>query len=89
MAFADPAVGCATGRLVLTGGAGSGVYWRYEEWIRRHESLFRGVVESNAVAINVYHHAGRVLRANDAFLELVGYTRADLEAGLLNWLANL
>ena len=42
--FTDPAVGCATGRLVLTGGAGSGVYWRYEEWIRRQESRFRGVV---------------------------------------------
>jgi cellulose synthase/poly-beta-1,6-N-acetylglucosamine synthase-like glycosyltransferase len=42
--FTDPAVGCATGRLVLTGGAGSGVYWRYEEWIRRNESRFRGVV---------------------------------------------
>jgi biofilm PGA synthesis N-glycosyltransferase PgaC len=42
-AFTDPAVGVATGRLVLAGGAGSGVYWRYEEWIRRHESRFRGV----------------------------------------------
>ena len=42
--FTDPAVGCTTGRLVLTGGAGSGVYWRYEEWIRRQESRFRGMV---------------------------------------------
>lgn len=43
-AFQDPAVGVATGRLVMAGGAGSGVYWRYEEWIRRQESRFRGVV---------------------------------------------
>jgi len=43
-AMADPAVGCATGNLVLEGGAGSGVYWRYENWIRRQESRFRGVV---------------------------------------------
>ncbi|HVV50910.1 MAG TPA: glycosyltransferase [Polyangia bacterium] len=43
-ALADPDVGCATGRLVLTGGEGSGVYWRYEEWIRWQESCFRGVV---------------------------------------------
>jgi len=43
-AMADPDVGCATGRLVLTGGEGSGVYWRYEEWIRWQESRFRGVV---------------------------------------------
>jgi biofilm PGA synthesis N-glycosyltransferase PgaC len=43
-ALAEPTVGCATGSLVLAGGAGSGVYWRYEHWIRRQESRFRGVV---------------------------------------------
>jgi cellulose synthase/poly-beta-1,6-N-acetylglucosamine synthase-like glycosyltransferase len=43
-AMADDAVGCATGNLVLAGGAGSGVYWRYENWIRLQESRFRGVV---------------------------------------------
>jgi cellulose synthase/poly-beta-1,6-N-acetylglucosamine synthase-like glycosyltransferase len=43
-AMADDSVGCATGNLVLAGGAGSGVYWRYENWIRLQESRFRGVV---------------------------------------------
>jgi biofilm PGA synthesis N-glycosyltransferase PgaC len=43
-ALADPSVGVATGNLVLAGGAGSGVYWRYENWIRAQESRFRGVV---------------------------------------------
>jgi poly-beta-1,6-N-acetyl-D-glucosamine synthase len=43
-ALQDPSVGCATGNLLLAGGAGSGVYWRYENWIRRQESRFRGMV---------------------------------------------
>jgi biofilm PGA synthesis N-glycosyltransferase PgaC len=43
-ALEDPEVGCATGNLVLAGGAPSGVYWKYENWIRRQESRFRGVV---------------------------------------------
>jgi cellulose synthase/poly-beta-1,6-N-acetylglucosamine synthase-like glycosyltransferase len=43
-ALADPSVGCATGNLVLEGPAGSGAYWRYETWLRRQESRFRGVV---------------------------------------------
>jgi len=43
-ALADPSVGVATGNLVLEGEAGSGVYWRYENWIRQQESRFRGVV---------------------------------------------
>jgi biofilm PGA synthesis N-glycosyltransferase PgaC len=42
--MSDEKVGCATGNLILAGGAGSGVYWRYENWIRRQESRFRGVV---------------------------------------------
>jgi biofilm PGA synthesis N-glycosyltransferase PgaC len=40
----DLGVGCVTGNLVLKGSAGSGVYWRYENWIRRQEAGFRSVV---------------------------------------------
>jgi cellulose synthase/poly-beta-1,6-N-acetylglucosamine synthase-like glycosyltransferase len=43
-AMRDQRVGCATGNLVLEGPAGSGVYWRYENWMRAQESAFRGVV---------------------------------------------
>lgn len=42
--FRHAEMGCTTGNLVLSGGAGSGVYWRYENWIRRQESRFRSVV---------------------------------------------
>jgi cellulose synthase/poly-beta-1,6-N-acetylglucosamine synthase-like glycosyltransferase len=42
--LADPSVGCVTGNLRLEGRAGSGVYWRYENWIRRCEARFRSVV---------------------------------------------
>jgi len=45
--FADPAVGCVAGELVLrsegqdaTASAVSGVYWRYEQWIRNCEAAF-------------------------------------------------
>jgi cellulose synthase/poly-beta-1,6-N-acetylglucosamine synthase-like glycosyltransferase len=51
-ALDDPQVGCATGNLVLAGGAPSGLYWRYENWIRKQESRFRGVVGmSGAIAM--------------------------------------
>ncbi len=46
-AMSDDRVGCATGNVLASGGAGSGVYWRYEKWIRRQESRFRGVVGVN------------------------------------------
>jgi cellulose synthase/poly-beta-1,6-N-acetylglucosamine synthase-like glycosyltransferase len=44
--FADPKVGCVAGELILCKGghdassaAVSGIYWRYEQWIRRCESI--------------------------------------------------
>jgi cellulose synthase/poly-beta-1,6-N-acetylglucosamine synthase-like glycosyltransferase len=42
--LSDPKVGAVTGNLQLEGKAGSGAYWRYENWIRRQESKFRSVV---------------------------------------------
>jgi glycosyltransferase involved in cell wall biosynthesis len=45
--FADPKVGCVAGELILrkeshddASAAVSGVYWRYEEWIRKCESIY-------------------------------------------------
>lgn len=45
--FADPKVGCVAGQLILrqenhdpTTAAIGSLYWRYEEWIRKCESLF-------------------------------------------------
>ena len=42
--LADSQVGCVTGNLVLEGSAGSGVYWRYENWIRKQESRLGSVI---------------------------------------------
>ena len=37
-------VGCVSGNLMLEGVTGAGFYWRYENWIRRLEAGFRGMV---------------------------------------------
>ncbi|MGD0295017.1 MAG: glycosyltransferase family 2 protein [Terracidiphilus sp.] len=49
--FADPRVGCVAGELILreechdaASAAVSGVYWRYEKWIRSCESIFASPV---------------------------------------------
>ena len=42
--LADRTVGCVSGNLVLEGEAGSGMYWRYEKFIRRQEARFRSLV---------------------------------------------
>lgn len=50
------------------------------------EARFRRVVESNMIGITFSDANGQVLEANDAYLNIVGYTREDLQAGKVNWL---
>lgn len=42
--LADPEVGCVSGNLVLRGETGAGLYWRYENWIRREEARLRSML---------------------------------------------
>jgi len=58
---------------------------RAEESLRESEFKFRSLFESNVVPLEFWHADGRILDANDAFLRLVGYSRAELEAGLMRW----
>ncbi|AFY47370.1 PAS domain S-box [Nostoc sp. PCC 7524] len=53
--------------------------------LRQSEAKFRRIVESNIVGIYFGDFSGRIYEANDAFLEMLGYTRAELEAGNLRW----
>lgn len=55
--------------------------------LRQHEARFKRLVQSNLIGCIFWHEDGRILDANDAFLQMVGYTREELEAGLLNWKA--
>lgn len=64
-----------------------------ERWQRRHaeerlrdaDERFRRVVESDMLGIMFWDADGAVYDANDAFLRIVGRTRADLERESLDW----
>jgi PAS domain S-box-containing protein len=49
------------------------------------EREFRRVVDANTIAIFTWDIDGRVLDANDAFLQIIGYGREDLRSGRLRW----
>jgi PAS domain S-box-containing protein len=57
-----------------------------ERTLRNTEAKLRGLFESNVVNITFGDATGHIHEANDAFLEMVGATRAELEAGELNWM---
>jgi PAS domain S-box-containing protein len=58
---------------------------RIADALRESESRFRRLSDSNMIGILFWDLRGRITDANDAFLEMLGYTREDLEAGRIHW----
>ena len=58
---------------------------RHVEELQSSEARFRRVVESNMMGVLFCDMQGRITDANDAFLDMVGYSRADLENGQVDW----
>lgn len=60
--------------------------WRSQEALRQSEARLRRLVDANIIGIMYTGLDGRITVANDAFLDMVGYTRQELEAGQVNWI---
>lgn len=58
---------------------------RAEEELKRSEGRFRRLAESNLLGIIFWDADGKIKDANDAFLQMVGYTKEALHAGQLHW----
>ncbi|AKB29070.1 sensory transduction histidine kinase [Methanosarcina siciliae T4/M] len=56
-----------------------------EEALRESEARLRRFYESNILGVFYYNLDGSVIDANNKLLEIVGYTREDLQAGWVNW----
>lgn len=56
-----------------------------EEALKASEAKLKRLVESNIIGVIFIEHE-HIVEANDAFLEMVGYTREDLNNRALNWL---
>jgi PAS domain S-box-containing protein len=58
-----------------------------EEALQASESRFRQLADAGIIGIMTADFSGQVLEANDALLETVGHSRADLQGGTFNWSA--
>jgi len=56
-----------------------------EQALRESEAKFRSVVESNMIGIGFWERDGRITDANDALLNMLGYSRDELVSGELDW----
>lgn len=54
--------------------------------LRQSELRFQRLVQSSIVGIIIADFNGNICEANDAFLEIVGYKRKDLESGQIRWI---
>jgi PAS domain S-box-containing protein len=53
--------------------------------LQEREAKIRRLVDANIVGVLISDLDGRIIEANDAFLEMVAYTRDDLNSGRLRW----
>jgi PAS domain S-box-containing protein len=76
-----------TGKLVAISGIVRDVTERIkaEEALRESEARLRQFYESDMLGVYYFDLEGSVTDANDKLLEIVGYTREDLQAGKVSW----
>ena len=55
--------------------------------LQEREAKVRRLVESNIIGIFIWDFEGRIIEANEAFLQMVGYSRDDLVSDRVRWTA--
>ena len=53
--------------------------------LAEREAKIRRLVDANIIGIFLWEREGRILEANDTFLRMVGYHRADVVSGRVCW----
>ena len=77
----------ASGQLVALSAIGRDIteHKREEKALRESEARLRRFYESGMFGVLYYNTDGSITDANDKFLEIVGYSRENLQAGKVNW----
>jgi diguanylate cyclase (GGDEF)-like protein/PAS domain S-box-containing protein len=58
---------------------------RTEQALREREARIRRLVDANIIGVIFWHIGGTITDANDAFLQLSGYSREELFSGNIRW----
>ncbi|MFP4006966.1 MAG: PAS domain S-box protein [Spirulinaceae cyanobacterium] len=56
-----------------------------EVTLRQREARLQKLFQSEMICIGEWDISGKIVDANDALLRLLGYSRAELEAGIIDW----
>jgi PAS domain S-box-containing protein len=55
--------------------------------LQEREAKVRRLIDANIIGISVWDFEGRIIEANEAFLDIVGYSRDDLVSNRVHWTA--
>lgn len=58
---------------------------RTQRALNASELRFRGLYDCSFIGVAFWDASGKVTDANDAFLRFIGYSRADLASGIIQW----
>ena len=58
---------------------------RFNRELNSREAKIRRLFDANIVGVAIWDLDGRILDANDAYLQMVGYERGDILAGRMSW----
>jgi PAS domain S-box-containing protein len=58
---------------------------RAEQTLRESEAKIGRLIDANIIGVFIWDFDGRILEANEAFLDIVGYDHEDLVAGRIRW----
>lgn len=58
---------------------------RAETALRESNARFRRLVESDIIGLTITNFDGRIVEANDVFLENTGYSREEINSGQVRW----
>jgi PAS domain S-box-containing protein len=53
--------------------------------LEKREAKIRRLVDANIMGVFISNFEGRIVEANEAFLQMLNYSREDLTSGRLNW----
>lgn len=56
-----------------------------EKALSESESRFRRIYESNMIGISYWDHSGKITNANQAYLEMIGYSLQDIKTRNILW----
>lgn len=77
----------ASGTIIGCAGSHQQIGWLPDDdgLLRESDMRLRRVIDSNMIGIAFGNDEGRITEANEAFLQLAGYTREDLVADGISW----